>query len=65
MAVSSSTAVHINLLYENETKEDEKALDMEPVVNSRPRIVSLNDDILLKVGRCSILSKITVSRTVW
>lgn len=40
---------------------DTEVLSMEPVVKPQPRLLSLDDKILLNVARANVLSQITVS----
>lgn len=40
---------------------DEEVLSMEPVLKPQPRLLSLDDKILLNVARANVLSQITVS----
>ncbi|CAK8686447.1 unnamed protein product [Clavelina lepadiformis] len=56
MATSSDPSV----LYVNEEEEDKKATEIPPQVRPRPRLVSLSEDLLLKLGRAMSISQITV-----
>lgn len=40
---------------------DNEVLNMEPVLKPQPRLLSLDDKILLNVARANVLSQITVS----
>lgn len=40
---------------------DKEVLNMEPVVKPQPRLLSVDDKILLNVARANVLSQITVS----
>lgn len=40
---------------------DKEVLSMEPVLKPQPRLLSLDDKILLNVARANVLSQITVS----
>ncbi len=39
---------------------DKKVLNMEPVLKPQPKLLSLDDKILLSVARANVLSQITV-----
>lgn len=40
---------------------DKEVLSMEPVLKPQPRLLSLDDKILLNVAKANVLSQITVS----
>lgn len=40
---------------------DDEALNMEPVLRPQPRLLSLDDRLLLSMTRANLLSQITVS----
>lgn len=40
---------------------DREVLNMEPVLKPQPKLLSLDDKILLHVARANVLSQITVS----
>lgn len=40
---------------------DKEVLNMEPVLKPQPKLLSLDDKILLNVARANVLSQITVS----
>lgn len=40
---------------------DKEVLNMEPVLKSQPKLLSLDDKILLNVARANVLSQITVN----
>ncbi|XP_038584816.1 leucine-rich repeat-containing protein 9 isoform X3 [Micropterus salmoides] len=44
----------------NDINLDKEVLDMEPVLKPQPKLLSLDDKILLNVARANILSQITV-----
>ena len=60
---SSSVSSNYDLpsMFGDEEKADDRALNMEPKLKARPRLVALTDDVLLKLGRGSSLNQITVS----
>lgn len=45
----------------NYVASDEEVLNTEPVLKPQPRLLSLDDKILLSVARANVLSQITVS----
>ena len=48
-------------MFAEEEKADENALNIEPKLKARPRLVALTDEVLIKLGRNSSLNQITVS----
>lgn len=40
---------------------DQEVLSMEPVLKAQPKLLSLDDKILLSVARANVLSQISVS----
>lgn len=44
---------------------DKEVLNMEPVLKAQPKLLSLDDKILLNVARANVLSQITVSILVF
>lgn len=40
---------------------DKEVLNMEPVLKPRPKLLSLDDKILINVARANVLSQITVN----
>jgi len=49
----------IERLYLEEQRCDDEVMSMEPDVQQRPRIVTLSDAVLLKIGRATSLKQIT------
>ncbi|XP_039271513.2 leucine-rich repeat-containing protein 9-like [Styela clava] len=47
-------------VYASELEQDNASLEMSPQIRPRPRIVSLSEDLLLKMGRAMSVSQITV-----
>lgn len=45
----------------NDVTMDQEILNMEPVLKALPKLISLDDKILLNVARANVLSQITVS----
>lgn len=51
--------------YQADMDLDNSVIDMEPKIRPRPRILSLSEDLLLKMGHAMSVSQITVRKFVW